>query len=164
MKSKSQPSIMSYALKLLGRREQTAGELILKLKRRGFGDEEIAAVMEKLQETGLQDDTRFARKWLAYCRENKPMGRVRLVGELVRRGVDASFAKELVGREYPREEESALLYGLALSQVHKKDPQGFAEALAKTGPFLARRGFAGEDIAAALRQAVAARDKELSSD
>ncbi len=154
MKRKSRPDIVGYSYKLLGQREHTKKELRLKLQRRGYGEAEIAAVLENLRENGSIDDERFAEKWLDYCRGNKPMGKMRIVAELAKRGVDFTLAKAFVEREYLGEEERDLLYRLALSLVERKGLQSYDEALAQIGPYLFRRGFAREDIFTALRKAI----------
>jgi regulatory protein len=165
MRKKSRPDIVGYSYKLLGQREHTEKELSLKLQRRGYEEAEIAAVLENLRETGSIDDKRFAEKWLDYCRGNKPMGKMRIVAELARRGVDFALAKEFVEREYSGEEERALLHQLALSLTEKKGLQTYEEALAQIGPYLFRRGFSREDIFSALRKAIdTCQSDELLSD
>ena len=165
MKRKSRPDIVGYSYKLLGQREHTEKELSLKLQRRGYAAAEIAAVLENLRENGSVNDERFAEKWLDYCRGNKPMGKMRIVAELAKRGVDFTLAKAFVDREYPGEEERDLLYRLALSLIERKDLHNYEEALGKIGPYLFRRGFAREDISRALQKAIDTRQSdELLSD
>lgn len=154
MKRKSRPDIVGYSYKLLGQREHTQKELFIKLQRRGYDEEEIASVLQTLRETGSLDDERFAQKWLDYCLGNKPMGKMRVVTELAKRGVDYPFAKEFVESKYMADVERNLLYQLALSLITRKGLQSFDEALAKIGPYLFRRGFARDDIFTALQKAI----------
>ena len=163
--NREKPSAAGAALKLLGRRDHSRQELLQKLVKRGYREEEVLPVLTSLEEKGYLDDSRFALRWLEYFRENKPMGRERLAAELARRGVEVGLARELVDREYPRSEEASLLYQLALQLVRKNPQEDLKAAMARVGPALARRGFGGEDIAAALEKAVAeAKNRELPSD
>lgn len=153
--NREKSSARDCACRLLGRRDHSRRELFLKLKKRGYGEAEIVQALQKLEEEGLLDDTHYARKWLHHFRENKPLGGTRVVAELARRGVDIAVARELVAREYPREEERALLLQAARKEVGKRGIKTLEEALSRVGPFLARRGFGGEDIAAALERVLA---------
>lgn len=53
------------ALRLLGRREYAASELLWKLKQRGLAHELAAKVVRELGEAGWQSDIRFAREYAA---------------------------------------------------------------------------------------------------
>ena len=152
MKNKGERTIEDWACGFLGRREHTRKELFLKLRKRGFAAGDIDFTLKKLEEAGLQDDSRFARRWLEQALEKKTLGRSRLVAELMKRGVEAGLARDVVEDEYPRDEEAGRLYQTALNQVRKKGLRRIEEALSRVGPFLARKGFHEEEIYKTLRR------------
>lgn len=49
------------ALKQLDRQDRSRGELVSKLKERGFASEAIEAAIDRLEEAGLVDDERYAK-------------------------------------------------------------------------------------------------------
>ncbi|MCG6551072.1 MAG: recombination regulator RecX [Candidatus Magnetominusculus sp. LBB02] len=84
---KSAPNIKSYALKLLGIRDRSEGELRTKLKDKGYDPDLIDTAVAELKAVGLINDQRTAEAILRYCKD------VRLLGEggcrfyLRRRGI-----------------------------------------------------------------------------
>jgi regulatory protein len=55
------PDAWNSALRLLGRREFSEAELGDRLRRKGFGEDDIAAALERCRRYGYVDDERFAR-------------------------------------------------------------------------------------------------------
>jgi regulatory protein len=92
------------ALRLLDHRERSAAELRLRLKEKGFGPEAITREIARLQETGLQDDGRFAERFAADAGRRGLAAR-RIQGELQRRGIDRELAAT-ASAEDPDDEES----------------------------------------------------------
>lgn len=63
MRSRSSASDpLAAALRLLSTRDRSEGELAGHLRRKGYGEEEIAAVLGRCRELGYLDDARFARE------------------------------------------------------------------------------------------------------
>jgi regulatory protein len=75
------------ALAALDRKERTAHELALWLKRRDFELEEIEATLRRLFEAGVLDDERFARRFAEDKRELSGWGAERIREALLARGV-----------------------------------------------------------------------------
>src|SRR3954451_6167995 len=78
------------ALAALNRKERTAHELALWLKRRDFDLEEIESALRRLFEAGVLDDERFARLFAEDKRELSGWGAERIREALVARGVESS--------------------------------------------------------------------------
>jgi len=78
------------ALAALNRKERTAHELALWLKRRDFDLEEIESALRRLFEAGALDDERFARLFAEDKRELSGWGAERIREALLERGVERS--------------------------------------------------------------------------
>ena len=135
------------ALGLLTRREHSRQELMRKLTTRGVEPDDAQAVIEKLSNSGWQDDARFAAL-LVRSRANTGFGPVRIRAELVTHALAADIivvaldtfegdwsdnAKDLLRRRHPA----------ALS--------GDRAAQRKAADFLLRRGFGMDQVRTALQ-------------
>lgn len=128
------------AMNLLARREHSVLELRRKLRRR-FGDESmIEEQLARLAEDRLQCDMRFAECY-ARQRAERGYGPVRLVQELLERGVSESDIEAGVG------ELEIDWYTLAAEVMKKKfgtlAPENFNEK-ARRVRFMQYRGFEAE--------------------
>ena len=85
-----------YALRALAQRRLTEAQLWAKLKRKGFADEEIHQAVASCKRDGYLDDKLFAELFIEQKR--KAIGNTRLVGELVKRGIDRDVAAQAVQR------------------------------------------------------------------
>src|SRR5919108_196085 len=85
---------MTYALDVLSRRDRSEAELARKLRRKGFGGEEIEAVGARLRELGYLDDRRLAGRLAEAAVAGGRMVGQRLRLELIRRGITRAMAEE----------------------------------------------------------------------
>lgn len=79
---------------MLAQRRLTEAQLWAKLERREFPDEEIRGAVESCKRDGYIDDKLFAELFVEQKR--KALGNARLVGELVKRGIDRDAAYRAV--------------------------------------------------------------------
>ncbi len=98
MSQKPVPSLKATALRLLSMREHSREELRRKLKAKAQAGDDVEAVLDRMAETGLQSDVRFAE------------GLVRTQGERV--GMER-LRRDLAERGVSREVAAAALEGLA---------------------------------------------------
>lgn len=79
------PLRVAYAA--VRRRERSRAEVSEWLERRGFGDEEVASALDRLEAMGELDDARFARLYAEDKRELSDWGPERIREALLARGV-----------------------------------------------------------------------------
>ena len=159
--------VREAALHLLSYRARTRRELEARLGRKGFPAARIRPCLDGLEGKGLLDDEAVAAAFVRDRLRHRPRGRSRLVSELRAKGVDADLASEAIRRVFEDEEVSDT--GLATEAVEgwvARQGTALLEALATGGHtperdkarrrlhgYLARRGFGGDALHAALEHA-----------
>ena len=143
--------VVSRAIKLLARREHSGKELAQKLTTRGFSPQQVQAAIDKLRDSNLLSDTRFAA---AYVRQKcKQFGDSRIRLDLRARGV----GNDDIERALRNNEDTRGNAQRANDVLVKKYPNGVAAAEeAKARRFLHMRGFTADDIRHAISAARAA--------
>ena len=144
-----QPSLRGRAVKLLARRDHSRAELSKKLSPLGTS-EEINAVLDQLEQTGLLSDARAAA---AYVRGHAArFGAAKLSHSLRAKGIsadliDASLAQQEAGSEIQRARE---LWQRKFGHLPTGDLRD-AKEWARQARFLQSRGFSAEIIRKLLK-------------
>lgn len=128
----------------LARREHSRAELRTKLLRK-FEDEsdQIEAVLDRLEDQGLQSDERFAEMWLR-SQLAKGRGPMRIIGEARQRGIAERIESLMQCQEID-------WFEAALDVGQRKFQAGIDRSQqAKAYRFLAYRGFPSDAIRYAL--------------
>ena len=136
------------ALKLLSRREHSAAELTAKLQRRGAETDVAREAVKAMAEAGWQSDERYA-EMLVRNRVEQGYGPLRIRMELAQAGVpDAQIRAALDAADVDWNQRC-----LDLCRRRFRAPAAGAAEWQKQYRFLASRGFASQQIRAALKGA-----------
>jgi regulatory protein len=137
------PQLREGALRLLARREHTRKELYRKLRKRKWDSGKITSVLDRLANEDLQSDRRFAEAHLR-SRIERRYGPLRIEGELIRRGVSAALAREVLdGAEVDWVEVARSAYLSRFGQ----EPLIDLEEKGRRWRIMKRRGFTGGQLA-----------------
>ncbi len=147
-------SAFERALALVSRRPLTRAEVRKKLVAGGCEPSDAEAAVERLTASGVLDDAKLASHYLLTRTERLGHGRERLVGELVRRGVDAGVAErawdEVVGAGDL--DPKALLAREAARRAAAEGGALDRRGYARVYNALLRAGFEPGDVEAALER------------
>jgi regulatory protein len=143
------------ALRLLGHRALTAGELRDRLEAKDFSDRTIRRVIEDLSAVGLLNDAAFAESFVHDRMMLKPCSKRMLVIELVRKGLAEEDAGRVVDASYGPKSEAEVAGELALKKARSLAGEDPRRARQKVSDFLFRRGFEWDIASEAVVRAVA---------
>ena len=136
------------ALRLLTQRRLTEAQLHARLARKGYDDASVAAAVASCKRDGLLDDALYATLYVEG--KHAPLGDARLVGELVKRGIDREAARERVAACAVSEVERATA---AYEKMRRVQPALSYQSAARK---LERLGFPASLIYRVLRERAAA--------
>jgi regulatory protein len=154
--------LWNYALRALGGRAHSIGELREKLRRRAARMEDVEETIGRLKESGYLNDERFAEGYAAARLSSDRLGRTRVLRDLRGRRVAPGLAEKTVGEVYRDVDEPALIeewvrkkYRLAPREGLFQDDKDMASAYRR----LLRAGFRSGEIVRTLKKF--ARNPEL---
>jgi regulatory protein len=130
--------LFSLALRSLGGRAYSAGELRAKLQRRAVNQADVESILEELKRAGYLDDRRFAESYAAARLENQGLGRMRVLQDLRARRVAPQLAEKAAEAVYGETDEAELIRSYLERKYRGK----------ALGPFLAEE----KNLAAAYRR------------
>jgi regulatory protein len=144
-----------YALKALGGRAQSTGELREKLRLRAERITDVDDALARLKDLGYLNDKRFAEGFAAARLSNDKLGSIRVIQDLRRRRVAPSLAENTVQKAYEDVDEIALIEDWIRRKYRTTPREGlFAEEkdLAAAYRRLARAGFRSGEIIRVLKR------------
>jgi len=112
---------MNYALRVLGVRAHSSGELRQKLVRRAEHAADIDEVLRKLKESGYVDDRRYAESYASIRLENEGHGRGRVLRDLREHRVAPQLAEQAVNRAFKETDELELIDAYLKRKFRGKD-------------------------------------------
>src|SRR5450432_4590822 len=149
-------ALWEYAVKSLGARAQSTGELRRKLTLKAEQTGDVEPTLARLREYGYLNDHRFAESYAGARLENQGLGKSRVLRDLRRRKISGEVAERTVERVYGEVDEMELLLDFIRRKVRTKlplpealeDPKTLASAYSK----LIRAGFRSSNVLSALKR------------
>jgi len=152
---------MDLALQFLSYRARSRAEVRRRLARKGYEEEIIDQVIDRLTQGGLIDDSQFTEAWVRARSTGRAMGPRRIAWELRRKGVDAETVRDAVGRiDEATELGLALKVGRQKAESMRGEPMPVARR--KVAAALQRRGFSWDVTARVLEMILAPGEEEES--
>lgn len=155
-------ALWQYALRALGGRAHSVGELRQKLERRAERAADVAAVLARLKECGFLDDKRYAEAVASWRLDSQGLGKARALNDLRKRRVAPSVAEKAVAKVYDETDEVALIeaflrrkYRAVALEAFLAEPKNLASAYRR----LRVAGFNSSDSLRVLKRF--AREPEL---
>jgi regulatory protein len=148
-------ALWEYALKSLGGRAHSTGDLREKLRRRAEKAEDIDGVLSRLKQSGYLDDRRYAESFATSRLSGEKFGRTRVIHDLRQRRVAPALAEQSVEKVYQEVDEVALIEDWIRRKYRTATREGlFAEEkdLAAAYRRLARAGFRSGEILKVLKR------------
>jgi regulatory protein len=147
--------LWGYALRVLGGRAHSTGELREKLRRRAALASDVDSVLARLKDARYLDDQRFAESFANARLSGEGMGSRRVVNDLRQRRVAPALAQRTVENVYRDVDEEALIeewvrrkYRLALREGLFQEDKEWAAAYRR----LLRAGFQSGAIVKVLKR------------
>ncbi|HID82102.1 MAG TPA: regulatory protein RecX [Chromatiales bacterium] len=134
-------SCRNAAMNYLARREHSRQELIRKLSKKDFSQDEIETALDGLEQDGLLDDARFAEAYTR-ARVNKGFGPVRIRQELNDRGVSSELTEQMLTHW---SDDWIMLAQQQQQKRFKCLAEDYTERV-RQARFLQHRGFTSEQI------------------
>jgi len=154
----AEEELFQYALKCLGARPFSSGDMRSKLHMRAALPAAVNAVIDRLKDIGYLDDRRFAEGFAAARVENDGFGRQRLLNDLRTRRVSGDLATQAVDQALEGKSEADLIDAYIERRMPSVALGGRIEddrKLAAAYRRLRRAGFTSGPILAALKRVAA---------
>ena len=129
---------------------RSAKELTAALRRKGYVEPAVQAVLARLTENGLVDDARYAGR-MAEMQSRKPVGLYAFKRKLRAKGISEEDAEDALSIFDNAQQQSAALEA-AQGLWHRYAELPEREARAKLSQALARRGFSWDAISNVMDQ------------
>ncbi|NNG19398.1 regulatory protein RecX [Naumannella sp. ID2617S] len=145
-------------LRQLTMQARSRHELAEILRRKNIPGDAAAAVLDRMEQVGLVDDSRFAEAWVESRQQRRHLSRTALRQELQRKGVDREQISEAVAEVSPDDEYAA---ALALAQKKFRSVQSLEPVVQRRriAGALARRGFGASIASQALDEVLGHHDE-----
>jgi regulatory protein len=143
-------SARESALVMLDYRPRTEREIAAGLKRKGYSEEVIATVIERLSDVGLIDDEKFAEQWVDSRLRSRLAGRARIAWELRGKGVNQETIEKALS-EVDGEDEVRMARELVAKKMASLSSPD-EKAVRRLTSFLRRRGFDWDVISKVLNE------------
>jgi regulatory protein len=143
--------LMSYALRSLGGRGHSQGELRDKLRRRAEHAEDVDAVIARLKESGYLNDRQYAESIATARLEGQGLGKMRVLRDLRQRRVAPKLAEQVVEQTFQGTDEVALIQAFIERKYRGKQLADFFSEEKNVASAFRRLRYAGFSAGAVIR-------------
>jgi regulatory protein len=150
--------LFEYAVKCLGVRAYSVGDLKLKLRMRAANPSDVDDLIGRLKDIGYLNDQRFAENYASARVENEGFGRMRVLNDLRARQVSGNMAEKAVEQALAGKSEAELIDSYIDRRMPSVAAGGRIEderKLANAYRRLRRAGFTSGPILTALKNRAA---------
>ncbi|MMZ59029.1 Regulatory protein RecX [compost metagenome] len=138
------------ALQYLSRKPRTGYEISMRLGEKGWSEETISAVMDRLSKEGLINDALYAQEWAGQRVKSRGKGKMWIRQELRQKGVSKPLIEAALGEISEEAEfDSAMQLG---AKKWRSTAGEYLDKKRKVGAFLMRRGFPGGLVSRVIRE------------
>lgn len=141
----------NLALRALGGRAHSTGELKEKLRRRAERAEDVDGVLAKLKESGYLNDRRFAENYASARLENQGLGKMRVLRDLRQRRVAPKLAEQVTEKTFQDTNETDLIEAFLKRKYRGKQLGVFLGEEKNLAAAFRRLRYAGFSAGAAIR-------------
>lgn len=139
----TEEDVLDQALKFLQRRDYLSNELKSRLESKGYPEDLVDKVLQLLLDRHIIDDQKTIQQTIERASGRRPIGRNKLVNELVGRGLPEEIAENISFNRTEQEEVDVMV-----NLLHKKGRERADRT--RYGRFLLARGFELEQVEIAL--------------
>ncbi len=143
--------LLNVALRALGGRAHSAGELRDKLRRRAQSDGDVDAVLAKLKEAGYLNDQRFAENYASARLQNQGLGKMRVLRDLRQRRVAPKLAEQVTDKTYEQTDEANLIEEFLRRKFRGKDLRAYLSEEKNLAGAFRRLRYAGFSAGQSIR-------------
>jgi regulatory protein len=144
-------ALLNHALRLLGGRAYSMGELREKMRQRAERAESIDGVIAKLKEAGYLDDRKFAENYAAARLENQGFGKMRVLRDLRQRRVAPQLAEKVAEQTFQSTDEIELIEAFLKRKFRGKQLGPFLKDPKNLAAAFRRLRYAGFSSGASIR-------------
>lgn len=138
----------NYALRLITHKDRTEKELRTKLNEKGYDENTIEDEIAFLKDYGYINDQDYARRFINDALNLKKWGKIRVISELSRRGIDREVIDSAVENAFLEEDGNRVKEQIEI-RFKNSDFSNIKERNRIFNYFL-RRGYTAEEIKGAM--------------
>jgi len=124
-KTLGREELLDYALKLLGGRSFSIGDLKQKLRNRATEPGDVDGVLSTLKQAGYLNDKSYADSFAASRRDNLLLGSQRVLRDLRTKKVSSTIAEQAVKQAFDGKDEVALIEDYLARKYRSKNLHEF---------------------------------------
>jgi len=158
--------LWNYALKILGMRALSTGEVRQKLTRKAANPEDVGSTISRLRDSGYLNDTNFAESYARARREGQGFGKMRVLRDLRQRRVAPGVASKAVEGAFADANETEMIENFLARKYRTVDLGAFLQEDRNLRAAYRRLRYAGFSSGASIRvlKRYAAQADELERD